>query len=124
MILLVWDQKKFFFLSFPKPIKQWNGMVMPSLSLFFFFEFILEVIKATLIFLAVLEENALEAACQENSIEKECTGPSCHHSSPVGLLVSPTPLSPNKALSVCCGTAWCLTQSHEDSRPPGGYPSF
>lgn len=63
-------------LSFHKPIKQWNGMVMPPLI------FMLEDIKTTLIFLAVLGENALEAACQGNSIVKECSVLSCRHSSP------------------------------------------
>lgn len=63
-------------LSFHKPIKQWNGMVMPPLI------FMLEDIKTTLIFLAVLGENALEAACQENSIVEECSVLSCRHSSP------------------------------------------
>lgn len=118
MVLLVWDQKKFFFLSFHKPIKQWNGMVMPPLF------FMLEDIKTTLIFLAVLGENTLEAACQENSIEKECSGLSCRHSSPMGWLIFPSPLSSNKALSICCGAASCLAQSNADSRPPGGCHSL
>lgn len=46
-------------LSFHKPIKQWDCMVMPSLFV------MLEDAKTTLIFLAVLWDNILEAARRE-----------------------------------------------------------
>lgn len=82
-------------LSFHKPIKQWNGMAMSPL---FFSNW--KTLKLLWFYLAVLGENALEAACRENPIEKECSGLSCCHSSAMGWLIS-LPHSPRAQRYLC-----------------------